>query len=163
MANVDKPFGLKFAYTIHGGPPALNTYLNSSDAAIYPGDYLILASGRVSTVTAAESGMGVAANYVSSTADQTVYVYDDLENTVFTIQVDDGSITDDTDIGAFFDILETTGDTTTLRSLQELDGDASTDDTLEVLGLVESPDNAWGTNCNVYVRCHVDTRIGVVT
>jgi hypothetical protein len=161
--NADKPQGLRFAYTTHGGPPKITKYKSTGTTAIYPGDYLILASGRVSTVTNDENGMGVALSYTSTTADQDVFVYDDLDNTVFTIQVDDGTLTGDTVIGAYYDIEETVGSTVTFQSRQELDGDDSAAVTLEVLGLVPKHGNAWGTNCELYVRVHVDTRIGVVT
>ncbi len=163
MANSDQPFGFRFAKTTHGGPPQLTKY-KSTAAAIYPGDYVKKdGSGRILTVTAvSDSGMGVAASYGDATADNEIYVFDDLQNTIFEAQVDDGTLTDDTAIGNFFDIIATTGDTTTLQGKQEVDGDGSAEDTLVLLGLVNRPDNAWGTNCNVYVQFRVDTQTTVI-
>ncbi len=163
MANADRPFGFRFAYTTHSGPAQLTKY-KSTAAAIYPGDYIKKdGSGRILTVTAvSDSGFGVAMSYGDATAGNEIYVYDDLPNTVFIAQVDDGTLTDDTAIGNFFDIIATTGDTTTLQSKQEVDGDGSAEDTLVLRGLVDRPDNAWGTNCKVYVQFRVDTQATVI-
>lgn len=151
MANADKPFGFRFAYTTHGGPPKMGKYKNTA-VAIYPGDAVHLdASGRINTIASTETPMGVAANYVSATADQAVWVYDDLYNTVFEIQVDDATLTDDTANGNFFDITATTGNTTTLQGQMELDGNASAEDTLILIDKVDAPDNAWGAHVRVYV------------
>lgn len=162
MANPDKPFGLRVAYTTHGGPPRLTKYKNTA-AAIYPGDAVHLdGSGRVNTISSTETPMGVAANYVSATADQDVFVYDDLANTVFMIQADGADLADDTVIGNFYDLLCTSGDTTTLQSKFELDSSASAEDHLIVLGKVDTPDNAWGANVNVYVKIRTDTQAQVI-
>jgi len=162
MANPDKPLGFRIGYTTHGGPPRMTKYKNTA-VAIYPGDLVHLdGSGRVNSISSTETPMGVAVNYVSATAGQSVYVYDDLVNTVFTVQVDDSTLADDTVTGNFYDPLCTTGDTTTLQSQQELDGDASAEDTLIVLGKVDSPDNAWGANVNVYVKVRADSQATVL-
>jgi hypothetical protein len=161
MANADKPTGFRFAYTVHGGPPQIGKYKNTA-VAIYPGDLVHLdGSGRVNTISATETPMGVALNYVSSTADQDVYVYDDLTNTIFEVQVDDSTLSDDTANGNFFDPLCTTGNTTTLQGQMELDGDASSEDTLILIGKVDRPDNAWGEHVNVYVKVRANTQTDV--
>ena len=162
MANADKPFGFRPAYTLHGGPPSVGVYSNTS-VAIYPGDYVTLdGSGCVASVAANGQGMGVAANYVSATSEQDVYVYNDLKNTIFMVQADGADLTSHAMVGLFYDITFTTGNTTTLKSLQELDSDQQTDDYLELMGLVDRPDNDWGGYCDVYVRFHVDSQIQLI-
>lgn len=156
MANKDRPFGFRFARTLHGGPPHIGHYKNTA-VAIYPGDAVHLdGSGRVNSAAAGDNPMGVAKNYVSATADQDVEVYDNLENTIFTIQADEADLTADTVTGLFYDIGGTTGNTTTLQSRQELDSNASTNDVIVVLGKVDEPNNAWGANVNLYVRIRVN-------
>lgn len=165
MANLDAPIGFRMAYTKTGAPARLTSYKNTA-VAIYFGDVVKKdGSGRVlsADTLATDIPMGVAASYVSATGEQTVSVYDDLANTIFEVQVDDGSITDDTQIGNFFDLILTTGNTLTLQSKQEMDGDASTRDNLVLIGLVDKPGNAWGTNCNVYVQFVIDANAGVRT
>ena len=162
MANADKPCGFKFGYTLHGGPPAIHKYTNTA-VAIYPGDHVYLSAGRVETVISTEGGMGVAMNYVSATSGQDVWVMDDLQNTIFIVQCDEDDVTATTQIGDFYDVLATTGNTTTLKSLQELNTDASGEDQLELIGLVDRPDNDWGEFCDVYVRFNVDTRLQTKT
>ncbi len=165
MANADKPFGFRFHSTKHGGPPQIRAYKNTA-VAIYPGDAVHLdGSGRVNSIASTETPMGVAANYVSATAGQTVYVYDDLENTYFSVQADGDDISDDTKIGLFFDITATSGDTTTLQSKMELDSDASAEDTLVLLGKVDKPNNEWGefVDCIVRFRANELTTVLAVT
>jgi hypothetical protein len=162
MANVDKPNGFRFAYTLHGGPPAIHTYLCTA-GIIYPGDHVAMnGSGRCATFADGEAGFGVAATYVTAVADQTVYVYDDLINTVFTVQMDGAGLSD-TIIGHanFYDITATTGSTVTFQSLHELDVSETTSKTLEILGLVDKPGNAWGIHGDVYVMFHVNERLQI--
>jgi hypothetical protein len=163
MANADRPFGFRFHSTRHGGPPQLTEY-KSTAAAIYPGDVVKKdGSGRILAVTAAaDNPMGVAASYGDATAGNVIQVYDDLLNTFFEVQVDDATLTDDTVIGNFYDQTVTTGDTTTLQSKQELDGDASAQDTLTIRGLVNRPDNAWGAWAKVIVQIRVDSQAPVI-
>jgi len=161
MANVDKPFVFRFAYTLHGGPPSTRKYKNTA-VAIYPGDAVHLdGSGRVNTISSDVAPNGVALNYVSATADQAVYVMDDLTNTIFTVQADGSDLANDTVIGLFYDIVQTTGDTTTLQGKQELDSSDSTHDHLELIGLVDDPGNDWGEFCNVFVKFHVFSQIQI--
>ena len=161
MANPDKPFGFRFHSTRHGGPPRVTKYKNTA-VAIYPGDVVHLdGSGRVNSITDGEAGMGVALNYVSATAGQDVYVMDDLQNTLFTVQCDGADIADDTAIGNYFDITVTTGNTTTLQGQQELDTSDSTHDQLQLIGLVNKPGNDWGIHADVIVRFHVDTSLQI--
>lgn len=165
MANVDWPAGFRVGYTKHGSPPRLTSYKSDGSAIIYPGDAVKKdGSGRVLTITAAgDDPIGVATSYAAAVADTEVFVHDDPANTVYIVQSDDATLTDDTAILNFFDITITTGDTTTQRSKHELNGDASAEDTLILVGLVNRPDNAWGANCDVYVQFRVDPQAVVIT
>jgi hypothetical protein len=164
MANVDFPMGFKAVQTKTGVSPRITKYKTDGSAIIYPGDAVKKdGSGRVLTITAAsDNPMGVAATYAAATAGDDVYVYDDLTNTIFEVQVDDATLTDDTSTGNFFDITVTTGDTTRLISKHELDGDASAEDTLVLRGKADRPGNAWGANVNVLVEFRVDTQTQVI-
>lgn len=164
MANVDAPRGFTNPQTTHGGPPRITAYKNTA-VAIYPGDLVYKdGSGRVASITAVGNDpIGVAASYVSATGGQTVYVYDDLANTTFEVQVDDNTITDDTAIGNFFDVTINTGDTTRLTSKQELDGDLSDEDTLVLVEMITRPDNDDSlANNKVRVRVRVDSQAQVI-
>jgi hypothetical protein len=164
MANRDIPNGYTKPQTLHGGPVRVGQYKNTA-AAIYIGDLVKKdGSGRVLALTDdADAPIGVAINYVSATAGQTVHVYDDLANTTFEVQVDDNSITDDTAIGNFYDTTVTTGNTTTLLSTHELDGDASDEDTLILHAMVSRPDNDDSlTNNKVRVKVRVDSQAQVI-
>lgn len=166
MANADRPFGFRFGYSIHGGPPHIGMYKNTA-VAIYPGDVVHLdGSGRVNSVLTADIAtdvpIGVAINYVDGTADQDVFVMDDLANTIFKVQADGADIADDTQKGTFFDILMTTGNTTTLQGKQELDSSNSVEDHLILLDKVGLPNNAYGEFVEVYVKIRTDALTNVV-
>jgi hypothetical protein len=166
MANADFSMGFKPVMSLTGGPPVIlpNTQKSDGSAAIYPGDALKRnGSGRWLTLTAvSDNPQGVAGNYVAVSDTTTELKVYGLRETIFEAQVDDGSITDDTQLGNYFDLTVTTGDTTRLISKQEVDGDASAEDTLVLWGKVNRPDNAWGTNVNVYVKFRVDADADVI-
>ena len=162
MANADKPAGFRFGYTLHGGPPTIKKYISTA-AIIYPGDAVHLdGAGLVNSIESDAVPMGVAMNYgaVAGTAD--IYVMDDLVNTVFIVQADGSELTSHAMTGLFYDIVQTAGDATTGKSKMELDSSDQNHDSLELVGLVERPDNAWGANCDVYVKFHTDSLIQVV-
>ena len=163
MANADKPFGFKVGYTLTGSPASLRTY-KSTAAIIYPGDLVKFdGSGRILSITsAADNPMGVAATYGDATAGNKIQVFDDLVNTVFEVQCDGADLADDTVIGLFYDPTVTTGDTTMKFSKQELDSDASAQDTLAVIGLVPRSDNVWGEFAKVFVKIRVDSQANVI-
>lgn len=164
MANVDFPMGYKPVATTHGGPPRQSTYKSDGSAIIYPGDLIRKdGSGRVLTMTAATTTpFAVAASYAAAVAGTEIQAYDDLVNTEFEVQVDDATLADDTVIGNYYDTTVTTGDTVRLRSTQELNGDASDEDTLRVLRLATRPDNVWGLNANVIVQIRATEMAPVV-
>jgi len=165
MANVDFPMGFKPVETTTGAPPRIGSYKSDGSAVIGRGDLVKKdGSGRVLTITAAsDNPFGVAATYADATADTEVFVYDDLVNTLFEVQVDDDSLADDTVIGNYYDVTTTTADTTRKISRQELDGDQSAEDTVRVIRLASRPGNAWGTNCNVVVQIRVTEAAPVIS
>ena len=99
-------------------------YTDTAVAAIYPGDVVIQETDGGIAVSAASSAVmvGVAAQYqVAATENNNFLVYDH-PNQRFTMQ-DDGDTTGMTraSIGLNADLVVTTGDTTLLRSLHEID------------------------------------------
>jgi hypothetical protein len=71
---------------------------------------------------------------------------------VFGIQCDDGTAVAATDVFATANHVATTGDTTTKLSKHELDSsDLGTGQQMRVIGLVNTPGNAWGEFCDVEV------------
>jgi hypothetical protein len=166
MANVDFPMGFKPVMSLTGGPPVIMPGDRFSDgtAAIYPNDPIKKdGSGRYLTITAAgDNPVAVAGNYIAASDTTTVLQMYSLRETIFEVQCDDATLADDTQIGNFFDITITTGDTTRLISKHELDGDASAEDTLVLVGKADRPGNAWGANVNVLVKFRVDANADVI-
>jgi hypothetical protein len=163
MANADKPAGFRFGYTLHGGPPHITKWISTA-AIIYPGDIVSTdGAGLVLSMISDAVPIGVAMNYGAVAGTKDIYVMDDLVNTVFITQADGADLSSHAMQGLYYDVIQTTGSTTTGRSIQELESGDSTHDTLELVGLVERPDNAWGEFCDVYVKIHVDKLIQVVS
>jgi hypothetical protein len=166
MANVDFPMGFKPVMSLTGGPPVIMPGDRYSDgsAAIGEGDPLKKdGSGRWLSITAAgDNPDAVAANYIASGDTTTLLQMYSLRETIFEVQSDDATLADDTQIGNYFDITVNTPDTTRLRSTMELDGDASAEDTLILIGKAERPGNAWGANVNVLVKFRVDADADVI-
>ena len=102
---------------------------DSSAAAIYPGDALVMESDggiAVAGVSPAQAVIGVAAEYsVVSTEKKDFLVYDHPDQ-LFWVQ-DDGDTTAMTEaqLGQNVDMITTTGDTTLLRSKHELDSSSA--------------------------------------
>lgn len=180
MANADAPFGLRPVRYLSGAPyngAANKYYVPSSDStAIYVGGLVKLAGSADADGVASVTGnvatgnavLGVVVAVVPDTADSLVYraasttryvmVADD-PNLVFEIQEDSvGAAMAAANVGNTADITGFTGGSTT-TGLSSLEIDSSTatasgDGTEDVLivGLVQSPDNAIGTNANWLVR-----------
>ena len=125
----DNPFGA----LPYGRVLSIAKYRKDASAGrIYPGDFVILeADGNVAPATAgALNLLGVAAEgSAASTADTEVLIYDD-PNQLYVVQDDsDTTAMDETSIGTNADILATAGDTTTDRSLMEIDSSSATNAT----------------------------------
>lgn len=163
MANPDKPKGFRFAYTTHGGPPAMNMYRPVGDVAIYNGDIVYQVNGRINSMTTASeaSPVGVAAAYSASTDETSkIPVYDDLRNTIFIAQADGADIAGTSVIGnnTLYDVNYGTPTTASELSLMEIDSDASANDSLYIIDKVDRPDNDWGANVDCYVQIRLDGR-----
>jgi hypothetical protein len=162
MANLDRPFGLR---PISNGPagtaPQLGHYSVSSTlaAAIYEGDILVKGPVGVysltslsGTVDQVHSIIGVSAQYLKGTpgSGASVVVYDDpLQR--YEVQADDNTLDTAAEcleaIGHFFKPAIATGNTTTLQSKMELDGDSGTsvrdeETLLQVVRVAQGIDNS---------------------
>lgn len=120
--NVDAPFGaMPYDKVLRISP-----YNKAAGYAtrIFPGDFVVLAAdGNVNVAAAGDTNiLGVAAmNSPASTAEANFLVYDHPDQ-LFVCQADDGGTAlAQTNVGNNCDILATTGDTTTGRSLHEID------------------------------------------
>jgi len=183
MANADAAFGLRPVRYLSGAPyngAANKYYVPSTDnTAIYIGGLVKLAGSAdadgIATVTGNVSTgnpvVGVVVGVVPTTADSLIYraastaryvwVADD-PNLVFEVQEDStGGALAATAVGATCPLAGfTSGSTTTGLSSIELDSSeisetSDTDDDVRIVGLVQSPDNAIGTNANWLVRLNV--------
>lgn len=173
MANADNAKGL-IPFEVGAENAIVREYTVASSAIVYPGDPVILSSGKVtpSATAATDDIFGVALGYVSQGAVTTTFgksgdkipVIINPEDVVFRIQSD--GATAESDIGKYYQLTVTTGNTTTKRSTVELDDssgaaqigtDAGGDLGLRwrLVGKVESEGetNDWGSaNVDVLVR-----------
>ena len=170
MANVDSPFGFVPSRHMSGSPIRTNKYTITSGLAenIFNGDLVILTTdGVITPHTATEvNNLGVFAGVSYTASDGSykfseywpsgttgtniiAYVYDD-PYIVYKVQ-SDGSPAQ-TDLGACADVVAGTGSTTTGQSAFELNSSMGTGTaTCKLIGLYESPENAFGANAVVEV------------
>tara|TARA_R100001086_G_scaffold237383_1_gene161398 strand:- start:29 stop:580 length:552 start_codon:yes stop_codon:yes gene_type:complete len=176
MANVDSPFGFVPSRHMSGSPIRTNKYTITSGLAenIFNGDLVILTTDGVITPHTAgeENNIGVFAGVSYTASDGSykyseywpsgttgtniiAYVYDD-PYIVFKVQ-SDGSPAQ-TDIGSNAEVVAGTGSTTTGQSAFELNSSmASGTRTCKIIGLYESPENAFGANAvmEVLINEHI--------
>lgn len=162
MANVDNPRGLWPIRHLCGGEIRTNTYIATSGEVFYVGDVVkAVAAGTVSQAhdTDGVACLGVSAEYIASAATgQTIQVYDD-PYIVFGIQCDSGTAAAATDVFSTADIessgsTQATGNASSGLSYTELDSSdlaGASQSLLKVIGLVNSPGNAWGEHADVEV------------
>jgi len=165
MANVDSPFGFVPSRHMSGSPIRTNKYTITSGLAenIFNGDLVILtADGVITPHTAGEeNNIGVFAGVSYTASDGSykfseywpsgttgtniiAYVYDD-PYIVYKVQ-SDGSPAQ-TDIGSNAEVVADAGSTTTGQSGFQLNSSmASGTRTCKLIGLYESPENAFGAN-----------------
>ena len=170
MANVDSPFGFVPSRHMSGSPIRTNKYTITSGLAenIFNGDLVILTTAVVITPhTATETNnLGVFAGVSYTASDGSyqyseywpsgttgtniiAYVYDD-PYIVYKVQ-SDGSPAQ-TDLGACADVVADAGSTTTGQSGFQLNSSmGSGTATCKIIGLYESPENAFGANAVVEV------------
>lgn len=133
MSNLDAPLGFRPVENgVAGIVPRLREYTALTNIAIYEGDLVgINTTGLVVayTTTDADAGdvLGVAAHpLTASQSDRALQVYDDPEQ-IFEAQVDDNTLTNASlYLFKYFDAVKTTGNTTTLQSKHEIDGNSGT-------------------------------------
>lgn len=184
MANADNATGLRPVRYLSGAPynGAANKYYipaTDTDSAAYIGSLVKLTGGAdadgIPAVTANVSTgnpvVGVVVGVLSESSDSTIYrenstaryvlVADD-PNLMFEVQEDStGGALAATAAGATCQLTGfTTGDTATGFSGIELDSSnvsevSDTDDDVRIIGLVQRPDNAVGTNAKWLVRLNV--------
>ena len=170
MANVDSPFGFVPSRHMSGSPIRTNKYTITSGLAenIFNGDLVILTTNGVITPHTAEetNNLGVFAGVSYTASDGSykfseywpsgttgtniiAYVYDD-PYIVYKVQ-SDGSPAQ-TDLGACADVVADAGSTTTGQSGFQLNSSmGSGTATCKIIGLYESPENAFGANAVVEV------------
>lgn len=164
MANNDAPVGLCPWNGDNGGSPRMRLYKGGTTTSIGQGDVVALATNgrvhRVATTTASTKVVGVAAAYVAApaagvTTPPDVWVYDD-PNQLFVIQDDGASGTPaQSSVGATAPLVLGTPNTTTGKSIQELDISnlgVSSIQPLLVVGFLEGPGFEIGKNAKIIVR-----------
>lgn len=177
MANVDFPMGFRPVSNGKAGTaPQMRPYPKLA-GLIYEGELLYMGEGGVKTYNGttdanADNIIGVAAHYAGTDAStgEGVFVYDDPDQE-FLVQLDDASVSTVADANASLlrhagIVGGITGNTTTLQSKQELDGDSITsvwtlDLPLFVVRKWEGEDNEFGANYKMVVK--VDHRSHIVT
>ena len=129
----DTPFGA----IPYGAVRRMRPYLKDASAvAIYPGDFVILETdgGVGVAATGSTTILGVAAEYSAASTRKVDFLVYDHPAQEFAIQ-DDATTTamNEASVGTRANITVTTGDTTLLRSLHEIDSDTA--DTTSTLAL----------------------------
>jgi hypothetical protein len=175
MANADAPFGLRPVMMMDGSPyngHAIECVLLAADStATFIGDAVKLsgtasADGTKPSVAQCAAGdeiFGVVTSFEYDPDDltlqyrkastlRTCYVVPALD-CLFEIQEDSvGGALAITDVGATFDLVVGSGNTTTGLSGMELDSSTAADNGLQVIKLAAREDNAIGNNANWIVR-----------
>tara|TARA_R110000803_G_scaffold61928_3_gene122028 strand:- start:670 stop:1233 length:564 start_codon:yes stop_codon:yes gene_type:complete len=170
MANEDTPRGFWPIRHLAGGTIRQSEYLIAASftTAIYAGDLVkLVAGGGIEGAAAGARAVGVfqGVEYTSPTGEQIFSKYwpgtasctdikatvCDDPHTVFGVQSAGSTVA--ADVGNLGDHVATTGSTTTGQSANELNGTTSTAYAgFRVLGKIDTPDNAWGTNVNLEVQ-----------
>tara|TARA_R110001592_G_scaffold11449_2_gene56490 strand:+ start:817 stop:1386 length:570 start_codon:yes stop_codon:yes gene_type:complete len=167
MANVDAAFGAKPVRHLAGGTIRTNEYKIASGTSsnIFTGDFVkLLGTGYIDVAGAGDRILGVFAGCKFTNAageivfaryfptgqttlgsgDVTALIYDD-PNIVYAIQ--SAGSADFADIGNLADHVAGAGSTSTGQSNFEISGTTGTGTAgMRILGLYETPQNAFGTN-----------------
>lgn len=121
-------------------------------ATTYPGDFVQLQSdGKVDPVAAGATIMGLALQY-GIDGDRLLYSIDPEQ--LYVGQADESELDAQTDIGNCCDIVDTAGSSTYKTSRQEVDSSTvgASAAQLLIIDIEQSPNNAGGANCDVYVK-----------
>jgi hypothetical protein len=172
MANIDHPFGFRAVNTGTAGTvPRLTEYTALTNIAIYEGDIVALnTTGLVIAYTTADADsgdvIGVAAHTLTAAMTaRELLVYDDPEQ-IFEAQVDDDTVASNAGwLFQYFAVTATTGNTTTLQSKHEIDGDtgtnlAATTMAVQIVGLSKAINNAANLSvtrylCRILPQAHI--------
>ena len=170
MANTDAPRGFWPLRHLSGGTIRANahTIATGYGTNIFRGDVVkLVAGGGIAVAASGDRFLGVfdGCSYVNASGEQVyskywpasttatsivAHVYDD-PNIVFGVQSAGSTVA--ADVGNIGDHVAGTGSTTTGLSAHELNGSTGTGDAgFRVLGKIDSPDNAYGTNVNLIVQ-----------
>jgi hypothetical protein len=155
MANADKPLGFTPVAHRWGAQIRANKYIATTSTTIFIGDPVIAVAAGTVTVAAANwdaIGVGISSDYIATaTAGDTIQIYDD-PGLVFMVQCTTGQTPAAADIFATANMITyAAGSTTTGLSIMELDALGQSTGDLMLMGLLESPDNAWGEHAKVLV------------
>jgi len=154
MANRDFVRGFYPLRHISGAPIVANEYIVTTGATIYQGDLVSMAAAGTVGAAVANDGIvviGVAAEYVSdsgSAGGKKILIYDD-PNIVFGVQCVTGYAIAAADVFITANHIAGSGSAVTKLSGHELNSGAGNQ--MRVLGLVTTPDNAWGEHADVEV------------
>lgn len=177
MANVDKPYGLRAMGNLSatGSQKQYGYEIADNQAgAIYKGDLVTIYDGYIvkfapASHTAAvgvfngcnyidpNTGKPTWKNYYPGSVNITTGIIEadviDDPNQLFSIQADEDIVA--ADIGKNADVVGTGGSTVTGLSTMELDSSTIANTAalnLKIVGILKTPDNALGTNCQVIVK-----------
>lgn len=152
MANINAPFGARLIDS-EGKQYRVKRYVKKTGSAIYPGDFVKIAStGDVEVASASGQLLGVALEYKAATSVAEIAVCDDPE-AIFEIQASANLAA--ADVFANAQLVVTAGDTSLLTSKHALDSAniASTDThQLKILGLSAIASNAYGSYAKAKVK-----------
>lgn len=158
MANEDSPRGFWPTRHLAGGEIRTEEMVLTTGKTAYKGDLLKCVAAGTVEPSGANDGVivvGVAAEYVDdsgSAGGKKILVYAD-PNIAFGVQADTGTSPTSADVFATANHEAGAGNATTKMSGHELDAsDIGTGGQLEILGIIDRPDNAWGEHVDLEVR-----------
>ncbi len=156
MANVDKPRGFEPIGHLAGGEIRAHPFVVTASQTIFIGDPVIITSAGTVSICAANMdaiGLGISADWITTaTAGDVIHVYCD-PNILFKVQTTDSITTTVDNVFNTADMITyAAGNTTTGLSIMELSTPGTSTGDFMILGLWESPDNAWGEFSKVVVR-----------
>ena len=157
MANVNSPFGFVPIGHISGGAiPEPHKYILKTSAKIYKGDPVLI--DETGTVDVGAAGvttthLGIAAEYKYDSAGAggfTIHVFDD-PGILYKVQTRTGITTTQSNVWNTADIYTyAAGSSTSYQSSCVLYTPGTSSKPWIILGLLESPSNAWG-DCSIVV------------
>jgi hypothetical protein len=156
MANADRPRGFIPVFHRFGGQIRANEYTVTASQTIFIGDPVIITNAGTVSIGAASlttTHLGISADYHSAAAAGTkIHVYDD-PGIIFAVQTTNSITTTISNVFNTADIIAyAAGNTTTGLSIMELSTPGTSAKPWLILGLYDTPDNAWGEFSKVLVR-----------